>query len=89
MGKSVWFKWTPGANRKVIARTVGSDFNTVLAVYTGTSLNSLTQKACNDNRAIDSTSVIKFNVLAGTTYYFQAGGVGDTGGTLKFNLKKP
>jgi len=89
MGKSVWFKWTPAANRTIVAQTVGSSFDSVLAVFTGASVNALTQKACNDNRSVDNTSRVKFNVLGGTTYYFQVGGAGGTGATLKFTLKKP
>jgi hypothetical protein len=90
MGKSVWFKWTPGVSRTgVLTQTVGSSFDTVLAIYTGSSLETLTQVGCNNNRAVDNKSRIKFNAVAGTTYYFQAGGFNGASGSLKFTVKLP
>ena len=90
MGKSVWFKWTPGRNRTgVIAQTLGSNFDTVLAMYTGPALGSLTQVRCNNNRPTDNKSKFKVNAVAGTTYWFQAGGFNGASGSLKFTLKLP
>ncbi|MFM8337380.1 MAG: PPC domain-containing protein, partial [Opitutaceae bacterium] len=44
-GRSVWWSWTaPGAGIATIS-TAGSSFNTVLAVYTGTSLAALSPVA--------------------------------------------
>jgi hypothetical protein len=88
-GKTVWFKWTANKNRTVVAKTVGSDFDTALAIYKGSTINALTQVKCNDNRAVDNASKIKFSAIGGTTYYFQVGGVAGASGDAILSLKKP
>lgn len=37
---SVWYRWTAPTNGNVVIDTVGSDFDTLLAVYTGSSVGS-------------------------------------------------
>lgn len=66
--QTVWFAFTPTQSMRIEANTFGSNYDTTLSVYTGTR-GSLTQLACND----DSNSLqsrIRFNAVAGTTYYF-------------------
>src|SRR5262249_40518993 len=46
-GASVWYSWTPSKN-EVAAITTCSGFDTLLGVYTGTSVSSLTTVASND-----------------------------------------
>ena len=87
--KTVWFSYTPGTNKTVIAKTAGSDFDTVMAVYTGTDLATLTPFACNDDRAVDNLSKLNLTLTGGTTYWFQVGGAGGASGSLTFRLKKP
>ena len=90
--KTVWYQFTPGRNRTVVANTVGSDFDTVLAVYTAADpveLATLTPVACSDNRLVDNLSRLKLTLTGGTTYYFQAGGANGEAGNLTFRLKKP
>lgn len=48
-GKSRWWSWTALANGTVNINTAGSNFNTLLDVYTGTALNALTVVASNDD----------------------------------------
>ena len=87
-GKSVWYRFTPTTTRRIIANTVGSNFDTVLAVYTGSSLDALTPLKCNDDRPLDSLSKVKMKVFAGTTYWFQVGGYQGLSGQLTFRVKK-
>lgn len=47
--QTVWYSWTAPASGDVEMDTIGSSFDTVLAVYTGTSLSTLTQVAANDD----------------------------------------
>ena len=42
---TVWWKWSPAAATKAVFDTYGSDFNTVLGVYTGTSVSTLVEVA--------------------------------------------
>src|SRR5262249_30323743 len=48
-GHSVWWNWTASAAGQASFQTSGSGFDTVLGVYTGTSVTALTPKAENDN----------------------------------------
>src|SRR5258707_756911 len=49
-GKSVWFKWTAPMSRSMTFSTNRSmGLDTLLAVYTGTSLNSLGLQCSNDD----------------------------------------
>ncbi len=59
----------------------GSDFNTLLAVYTGTVVSSLTRVAFNDDCAPEeTTSCATFSVVPGTSYSIQVdGGRGSRG----------
>jgi Big-like domain-containing protein/List-Bact-rpt repeat protein len=82
-GHSVWWKWVAPGNGEMAITTAGSTFNTLLAVYTGTSLNGLKQVAANDDVNTSGggfTSRVKFLVSAGTEYEIAVDGKnGDTG----------
>jgi uncharacterized delta-60 repeat protein len=47
--QSLWYKWTAPQDGEVQMDTIGSSFDTVLAVYTGASLSGLSQVAANDD----------------------------------------
>jgi hypothetical protein len=91
-GKSVWWKWTaPGAG-SVIIRTTGSTFDTLLAAYSGSSIPTLgnTLMDQNDDNGVEKTSLIVFNVTAGTTYRIVVDGFfqeGTAAGSIKLNLE--
>src|SRR5207237_2919235 len=75
-GHSVWYRWTASANATLTIDTVGSSFDTLLAVYTGSSVNALTAVAANDD-IVDQTqpqSRVSFGVTAGTTYQIAVDG---------------
>ena len=64
-------------------------FDTVLAVYTGTSIAALSPPlVCNDD-LMTLQAQVSFAAEAGTTYYFQAGGFLGTMGTLKISVGLP
>jgi len=64
---TVWYKFTLPSATTVNLNTVGSNYDTVLGVYTG-SAGNLTQVACNDDSS-GVTSSVSFAANAGTTYY--------------------
>ena len=67
--QSVWFSWTAPANRTFTLSTAGSSADTVLAVYTGSTVNRLTQVTANDDASKTvKTSEVRFGANAGTTY---------------------
>jgi outer membrane protein assembly factor BamB/subtilisin family serine protease len=78
-GASVWWTWTALTSGTVNIDTQGSAFDTVLAVYTGPSLGSLTVVAANDDANTQGTSSVSFFAQAGTTYQIAVGGKGGAG----------
>ena len=92
---SVWFVWVAPLDGPVTFDTFGSDFDTVLAAYTGGSLTTLNTLAANDYIYNDvppwvinvpgfvpyaNPSKITFNAQAGTTYYLAIDGVNGAAG---------
>jgi hypothetical protein len=94
-GASVWYTWTAPSSGQVTITTAGSSFDTLLGVYTGSSVDSLTEVASNDdaNFPTDSTSSVTFNAVNKTVYAIAVDGfLGPTSGlhtgsvTLNWNL---
>lgn len=69
-GRSVWYQWTAPASTDVTITTAGSDYDTLLGVYTGNAVGSLTLIKNNDDveLGIITTSTVTFPANAGTTY---------------------
>ncbi|MDB6056722.1 MAG: hypothetical protein JWO95_566 [Verrucomicrobiales bacterium] len=85
--KGVWYSYTPGASDTVTISTCGSDFDTILAAYTGT-CGSLVEVAgaCNDDNGPSCTGTaasINFSAVAGTTYRIFVGGYAAGTGNLQ------
>lgn len=72
LAKTVWYEFTPSATRQYLLTTFGSEFNTVLAVYTGTP-GSLTQVAFNDNVSGSLQAQLTLPLTEAQTYYIQLG----------------
>src|SRR5262249_49242358 len=83
---SVWCKWTASANGPVTFATTGSDFDTTLAVYTGTTVTNLTLVTSNnDISGSDHRSQVTFNAVQGVTYRIVVDGVGTATGSYLLN----
>lgn len=70
--RTVWYSFTPSADMSVDVNTVGSNYDTVLAAYTGSGGN-LTEVGCNDqagDRFSPNQSRVLLRLTGGTTYYF-------------------
>ena len=72
-GRSLWWTWTPAADTRVTIETCGSMIDTLLAVYTGETLGTLTQVAASDTLCGNNGSVT-FRAVAGQTYKVAADG---------------
>src|SRR5215207_5028585 len=84
-GKSVWYKWPPQASGTTTKDTAGSNFDTLLAVYTGGAVNSLTEVASNnDDNGLQSK--VSFTANAGTTYQIAVDGFGAAAGNINLRL---
>ncbi|PWU12314.1 MAG: hypothetical protein C5B50_21720 [Verrucomicrobia bacterium] len=75
-GASVWWKWICPQTGPYSFDTEGSDFDTMLGVYTGTSVGALVPMSENDdiNYPIDANSRVIFNAIQGTVYYIAVDG---------------
>lgn len=82
IGATVWYQYTPSQLEFITASTFGN-FDSFLAVYTGSTLGSLTRQAC----AVGDpdTSFLVF-ANGGETYYFQVGGSNSQSGHVKLSL---
>lgn len=87
-GKSVWWTWTAPASGTVTIDTAGSNFDTLLGVYTGSSVSALTTVASNDDdwAAGVTTSKVTFNVTAGTVYQIAVDGYGGVAGSIVLHI---
>ncbi|MGQ3154645.1 S8 family serine peptidase [Neoaquamicrobium sediminum] len=86
---SVWWRYTPATSGRITIDTNGSNFNTVLAVYTGGSVRSLSLVAWNDDDpALGRRSKVVFNGVAGTQYQIAvAGGYGNNSGHIRMTVR--
>jgi len=80
-GASVWWSWTAPANGSVTVDTAGSNYDTMLGVYTGTAVNALTTIGTNDDASgLGLRSRVTFTASAGVTYQIAVDGyLADTG----------
>ena len=94
-GKSVWWKWTAPSSGRVVLNTHGSSFDTLLGVYTGHAVNSLSAVAQNDDEVLGliTTSRVQFTANGGTTYRIAVDGynpgAGAESGSITLNLMAP
>lgn len=84
--RSVWYQWTAPSNMPVKISTDGSSFDTILAVYTGAALNSLTLVTNDDDGGAGNNSLLNFNAVAGTTYRIAVDGFGTANGSIQLNF---
>jgi hypothetical protein len=87
-GRSIWFTWTAPVSGRVSINTHGSSFDTLLGVYTGKLVSSLTRIASNDDDPAGGTltSAVTFNAIAGQTYRIVVDGYNGASGTVKLNI---
>jgi hypothetical protein len=85
-GASVWWTWTASASGSVTITTTNSDFNTVLAVYSGSSVSALSPVASNDDDAPNVTSRLAFTAVAGGVYQIAVDGFGGAFGNITLNV---
>src|SRR5438093_11573760 len=87
-GASEWYSYQAPASGVWFLDTEGSDFDTVLAVYTGpgTDFQSLIPVACDNNSGSDGrTSKVIFQATKDTVYYIAVDGVRGAVGVVVLN----
>src|SRR5947208_4100176 len=79
VSNTVWYSFTPAGTGTVRITTSGSitasglSDDTVLAAYTGDTIDTLIEEGCNDDTATSFTSGLALAVTGGTTYSIQVG----------------
>jgi hypothetical protein len=96
-GHSVWYSWTPSSSGPVAISTCSSFFSldTLLAVYTGSTVNALAQVAANDDApategfpgCASANSEVRLDADAGTTYRIAVDSTGGTVGRFALRLR--
>jgi subtilisin family serine protease len=88
---SVWFNYTAPASGQINISTAGSNFDTLLAVYTGNLINSLNSIASNDDIKNGQSSAVSFAAVGGQTYRIAVDGFANFTGniTLNWDLRLP
>jgi hypothetical protein len=87
-GASYWFSFVAEQTGEVHLNTEGSDFDTVMAVYTaaGPGFGNLVPVACDNNSGADGLdSKLTFTAQAGVTYLIVVDGVRGAQGTVRLN----
>ncbi len=86
-GKSIWWNWTASEGGFTEISTEGSDFNTVIVVYHGDSLDSLQLVAKNRDTSPDNNgSQVGFEAVAGVSYRIVVDGLQGENGNVSLSL---
>ena len=87
---SIWYSWTAFNNLSMTFTTAGSNFDTTLSVYTGSSVSALTLVAFDDDDGPGNSSRVTFIAQPGITYRIAIEGfssqVGNT--LLNWNINR-
>jgi thiol-disulfide isomerase/thioredoxin len=89
-GASVWWSWKAPFAGTVTIRTAGSNFDTLLGVYTGSSLSTLSEVASNDDENYSGgivTSKMVVDVTAGETYQIAVDGYSGASGSVQLQVQ--
>ena len=76
---SVWYRFKAGQSGRLVLDLSGSEFDTLLAVYTGDKVSRLRLLAADDNSGEGKRSSLSVPVTRGTTYRIAVAGVEDAG----------
>ena len=84
---SVWYRFTAPSNGTLSVTTQGSGYDTLLGVYTGNTVSTLTALGMNDDAPYAGAlwSKVDGNVVAGTQYSIAVDGWNGSKGAVKLN----
>jgi hypothetical protein len=87
-GASQWLRVQTTNSALLQVDTIGSDIDTVLAVYAGNTVNTLKPVICDNNSAPDGIrSLVKFSAYPTNSYLLAADGVNGAKGNIKINWR--
>lgn len=87
-GHSGWLEWTAPIGGTCVIDLFGSSFDTLLAVYTGATVSTLTVVVANDDSVAPSSlqSKVTFAAIMGTVYHIVVDGFGASSGSIVLNM---
>jgi len=85
-GRSVWWEWTAPITSIVRINTVGSGFDTQLAVFAGNQLDQLGTLASDDDSGGNLASQLQFAASEGTTYQIRVDGYLGAAGAISLEI---
>ncbi len=85
-GKSIWLTWTAPADSIVTVDTIGSNFDTLLAVYQGSAVNALTLVASDDQSGGNNTSRLVYSTRTGHVVQIAVDGWSGASGNVTLHL---
>lgn len=84
-GHSVWASWVAPESGVATFTTDGSNFDTLLGVYSGAGVRGLDELAVDDESSGYHTSRVQFNAVAGARYEIVVAGSGSAAGVISLN----
>lgn len=87
-GHTVWYQYTPEETDRIRLDTSGSDFDTVLSVWTRRNNGTWQSIGCSDLNLVtfDNTSNLSIQVESGVTYYIMLSGYEDESGDYRLEI---
>ncbi|MEO8428937.1 MAG: M36 family metallopeptidase, partial [Verrucomicrobiota bacterium] len=85
-GASLWWLYSASSDTDLLIDTAGSDFDTVIAVYTGNSLKTLQSVISADNIAKRKQAFLTLHAAKGISYHIAVASA-NTNGTGTLNLR--
>ncbi|MGB8214463.1 MAG: cohesin domain-containing protein [Anaerolineales bacterium] len=79
---SVWYRYTAANSGVLTVDTFGSNYDTLLGIWTGNAPSSLTSAGCNDDASGTLQSQLQIAILAGQTYQIEIASYYPGGGQL-------
>ncbi len=86
---SVWYYWKAPRFGVMVWDTLGSSFDTTLAVYRGSSVGGLTALAGDNDSGPNGTSITRMSVSSNETYRIVVDGRGNDSGNIRLNWRFP
>jgi Ca2+-binding RTX toxin-like protein len=87
-GSSVWFRWTAARSGTLTVWVAVPTFNSLLGVYTGTGVDTLTEIASNDDYGSGTASRVTFSAASGTEYRIAIDGAGGANGPFRLRWRQ-
>ena len=85
-GHSLWWEWTSSYNTPAKVYVQDANYDTLLAVYTGTAVSQLTPVASNDDHAGETNSMLTFQAAAGAKYQIALDGKNGVIGSARIRI---